>query len=104
MKKKTPAEIKSRIEKGVPIPRHPESASRGRGNLRFPHWLDLQIAKDGSTGDCAVYEDTPYNRHFILQAKCNYNRRKTGSFAGRRFIHRYEVQHGEPVIVIQRIV
>jgi len=81
----------------------PPARPRGRGNLTFPEWKDLKVSKDGATGDCLIYEDNPYNRKLLIQTKCNYNRRGA-SFKGKHFVHRYEIRHGNPVIVIQRIV
>ena len=76
----------------------------GRGNLMFPEWLDLKVSRDGTVGDCLIYEDNPYNRKHLQYAKNNYNSREAGSFKGMRFTLRHETRHGEPVIVIQRIV
>ncbi len=79
-------------------------AKGGRGYTRFPEFLELRVSRDGTKGDQLVYPDTPYNRHFILQAKGRYNgRNDNGSFKGRRFTHRFEIRGGEPKIIIQRI-
>lgn len=76
----------------------------GRGHIAFPDFLELNVSKDGTKGDCLIYPDTPDNRKQIVMCKCNYNRRKRGAFKDMYFTHRYETRHGEPVIVIQRIV
>lgn len=95
--------MKHKLSKKEIIPRT-SATPLGRGNLKFPEWLDLEVSKDGTQGDCLIYDDCPYNRKHLVWAKNNYNRRETGSFAGRRFVHRYEVRKGLPVVVIQRIV
>ena len=95
--------MKPEIVKDEPIPGQPRS-TLGRGNLKFPEFLELGISRDGTKGDCLIYPDSPHNRKALIMAKCNYNRRDEGSFAGMQFSHRYEVRHGDPVIVIQRIV
>ncbi|VGO17205.1 hypothetical protein PDESU_05801 [Pontiella desulfatans] len=82
----------------------PQTHARGRGHIIFPEFLGLTCSKDGTKGDCLIYPDTPQNRKRLVQAKCRYNRRHTGSFADCHFVHRYEIHRGEPVIVIQRIV
>jgi len=94
--------MKPELSRNEPVPR--QVAKLGRGNLMFPEWTDLDVSNDGGAGDCLIYPDTPHNRKHLVWAKCNYNRRDTGTFAGKRFVHRYETRHGEPVIVIQRIV
>ena len=94
--------LKPIIVKDVPIRRI--RARGGRGKIAFPEWLDLCVSKDGTKGDCLVYPDTTENRKLLTGAKGKYNRATTGKFAGKCFVHRYEVHHGEPVIVIQRIV
>lgn len=91
------------LSKGEVI-RPSSTQKRGRGNLMFPEWLDLEVSDDGSLGDCLIYEDSPHNRKHLVWAKNNYNRRESGLFAGKRFVHRYEVRRGQPVIVIQRII
>lgn len=95
--------MKPILSEEEPIGKTPPS-KLGRGNLMFPEWLDLKVSRDGTRGDCLIYPDTPHNRKHLIQAKCNYNRRDYGSFAGKRFTHRYEIRHGDPVVVIQRIV
>lgn len=95
--------MKHKLLEDEPIKKRPVSPA-GRGRLKFPEWMDLMVSKDGSKGDCLIYDDNPYNRKRLLWAKNNYNRREAGSFAGKRFVHRYEIRKGLPVIVIQRIV
>jgi len=80
-----------------------DSPKTGRGHIMFPEFLELSVSSDGTKGDCLVYPDTPGNRSMLINMKCRYNRYTKGSFAGRHFVHRYEVRKGSPVIVIQRI-
>lgn len=75
----------------------------GRGRVQFPQWLELKVSADGTKGDCIVYPDTPDNRRIIRERKGRYNAATNGQFADYHFTHRYEVQSGEQVIVIQRI-
>ena len=95
--------MKHEIIKNEPV-RGDGISARGRGRVQFPEFLELNVSKDGTRADCLVYPDTPNNRKKIRQAKCNYNRYETGEFKGRRWIHRFETRHGEPMIIIQRIV
>ena len=75
----------------------------GRGDIRFPEFLELKVTGDGTKGDCLVYPDSPSMRKKLLTRKCKYNSDQTGQFAGRFFRHFYEQRDEGPVIVIQRI-
>jgi len=79
------------------------SEKRGRGRIKFPEFLDLEISKNGEKADLLIYPDTPYNRKELVMGK-NVANRGLGVFGGRRFTHRYEVRGGEPCIIIQRVL
>lgn len=81
----------------------PEKKFGGRGKILFPEWLDLKVSKDGTKGDCILYENLPEIRKRVLDAKRNYNARTTGKFKDYRFVHRYDTYKGIQVVIIQRI-
>lgn len=89
------------IIRDEPIPE--DIPKRGRGYIMFPEFLELEVSSDYGKGDCLVYPDNPETRYMLVKMKCQYNRATKGSFAGRHFVHRYEIRKGSPVIVIQRI-
>lgn len=89
-----------RTKKDAPIRKWRNS---GRGRVLFPDIAELGVSKDGTKGDCAVYEDTPENWKQLVNAVGNYNRYNTPRFAGKHFVVRRETERGKHVICVQRI-
>ena len=76
--------------------------TRGRGNIKFPEFLELEMSASGDQADCAIYPDTPYNREQIVKGVYMANG-SAGQFANKRFLHWFETIDGRPSIVVQRI-